>query len=405
MELHLFTLWAVIAVAGALVMRAGFVIQHAGLVRSKNSSAMVARHLADFCIAILGYWAIGMALEQSGGRFIWIEPKLLIGWDSNASGMGFMGVSGVLIATAILPGVLAERARFWAGIWPALLMAAIVIPIVRAWTTSTGFLGSMGFFDSIGASTLHFPAALAAAVGAIFVGPRTGKFNRDGSSTAIPGHSVPLAGAGLFVLIFGWILFGAFSIGSPAATIRNLLLAAAAGGLASLILSQVRYYKPDIHLISAGVLGALVAASAGGGALGSLGAVLTGGVAGLIVPLSILILDVTFRLDDPTGGVSIHGVAAVWGAISAPFMVHGTDACSTMGGRFKCLGVNVLGLAIIAVFTVALSVGLWLLLKQMTKLRVPEHDEFDGLDLAEHDIGSYPDFQQNTIKSYHLREV
>ena len=259
-----------------------------------------------------------------------------------------------------------------------------------------GFLDKLGLIDALGASTLHWPGAVAATVAALFVGARTGKFNRDGSSTAIPGHSVPLAGAGLFLLLFGWMLWGGTG------GIRPLLLAGAAGGLASLILSQVRYYKPDLHLISAGLLGALVAASAGGASLSSIGAVLTGGVAGVIVPMAILLIDVRFRIDDPSGGIAIHGVGALWGAISAPFL---TIAAGDWVDRLKSLGANALALLLAGLLSAGISFVLWSLLKRSTSLKVKEHDEFDGLDLAEHDIGAYPDFQQNTIKSYHLREV
>jgi Amt family ammonium transporter len=181
----------------------------------------------------------------------------------------------------------------------------------------------------------------------------------------------------------------------------NLLLAAAAGGVASVMLGQFRYYKPDIHLTYAGIVGAMVAISAPAGAVPGIGAVLIGAVAGIIVPLAILMLDVMVRIDDPSGGIAVHGVGAIWGLIATPLLARGLS----VGQRFKGLGVQLLGIVAIALLTIALSAALWLLLKRLTKLRVSEADEFDGLDLAEHDIGAYPDFQQNTIKSYHLREV
>jgi Amt family ammonium transporter len=181
----------------------------------------------------------------------------------------------------------------------------------------------------------------------------------------------------------------------------NVLLAAAAGGMASAIFSQVRYYKPDIHLTYAGIVGGMVAISAGADVLPGISAVVIGAVAGVIVPLAILLLDVTVRVDDPSGGSSIHGVGAVWGLIATPVLAR----TATVGERFKYLGANLLAIITIGVLTVGLSIGLWMLLKRTTKIRASEADEFDGLDLAEHDIGAYPDFQQTMIKSYHLREV
>ncbi|HYE18785.1 MAG TPA: hypothetical protein VEA69_10095 [Tepidisphaeraceae bacterium] len=413
----------VLAIVGALVMRAGFAVQSAGQVRSKNSAAAIARHLADFCVAVLAFWAVGMAIQFAGNRFLGLKPSLLVGWDGAASTLAFPGVVGVLIATAIVPGVLAERARFWPSLWTGVALAAVVVPVSRAWTTATGFLGDMGIPDALGAISFHWAGAVAAAVGAIFVGARTGKFNRDGSSTAIPGHSVPLAGAGLFLLVVGFVLFGVRAGGHtqlslhtpndafrPAAAIvdlgglaaaKSLLLAAAAGGLAAVIFSQLRYYKPDLQLTAAGVLGALVAASAGGGALSSVGAVVTGALAGVLVPLAILVLDVRFRIDDPSGGIAVHGIGAALGALTAPLLAQS----GTVADRAKSLGAAALGLVLIGALAAGVSVLLWTLLRRTTPVRVKEHDEFDGLDLAEHDVGAYPDFQQNTIKSYHLREV
>ncbi|HSI36881.1 MAG: ammonium transporter [Phycisphaerae bacterium] len=390
----------VLAIVGALVIRAGFAVQSAGQVRSKNSAAAIARHLADLCVAVLAFWAVGMAIQFAGNRFLGLEPRLLVGWDGVMSTLAFPGVAGVLIATAIVPGVLAERARFWPALWTGVALAAIVVPISRAWTMHTGFLGDMGIPDVLGAISFHWAGAVAAAVGAVFVGARTGKFNRDGSSTAIPGHSVPLAGAGLFLLVVGFVLFGVSGVGGLGAA-KSLLLAAAAGGLAAVIFSQLRYYKPDLQLTAAGVLGALVAASAGAGALSSVGAVVTGALAGVLVPLAILVLDVRFRIDDPSGGIAVHGIGAAIGALTAPLLAQ----AGTFADRAKSLGAAALGLVLIGALAAGVSVLLWTLLKRTTPLRVKEHDEFDGLDLAEHDVGAYPDFQQNTIKSYHLREV
>jgi len=390
-------LMLLLSIVGAIAMRAGFAIQAAGMVRSKNSAAAICRHLCDLCIAILGFWAVGMAIMAGGGSFFWMAPELIMGWETNATNAAFPLVAGVLIATAIVPGVLAERARFWPALWTGLALSTIVIPVIGAWAAGgTGFLANLKLLDLLGATTIHWPGAVAATVAALFVGARTGKFNRDGSSTAIPGHSVPLAGAGLFILLFGWMMWGGLG------ALRPLLLAGAAGGMASLILSQVRYYKPDLHLISAGLLGALVAASAGGATLSSVGAVITGGVAGVLVPMAILIIDVRFRIDDPSGGIAIHGIGAAWGALSAPFL---NVASFDFVDRLKSLGANSLALVLAGALSAGVSFALWTVLKKTTPLKVKEHDEFDGLDLAEHDIGAYPDFQQNTIKSYHLREV
>jgi Amt family ammonium transporter len=400
-------IWAVLGALGALLIRTGFAIQGAGLARSKNSAGTLLRHLCDLCVAILAFWAIGYAILSSDAHVFAINWHALFGLGAShdldaaqAAGM-FLPAAAVLIATGIVPGVLAERARFWPSLTTAALLAIVIVPIAGLWVLEDGWLHNLGFLDHAGASWLHLPAALSAAVGAIVVGPRSGKFNRDGSSTAIPGHSVPLAAAGVFFLILGFFLFIPITSaqGGPAA--MNVLLAAAAGGLASVILCQIRYYKPDIHLTCAGVIGALVAISAAAGSVPGVAAVLIGAVAGIIVPLAILSLDVFARIDDPSGHIAIHGAGALWGLIATPLLARGL----TLTQRLKTLGIQLLGILAIAALTFLLSTLLWQLLKRTTKIRASEADEFDGLDLAEHDIGAYPDFQQNTIKSYHLREV
>jgi Amt family ammonium transporter len=390
----------IIGALGALLIRVGFAIHGAGMARSKNSAGAVMRHLCDCCVAILAFWALGHAIASSEARFFGLNWHGLLG--SADAGNIFFPTAAVLIAAGIVPGVLAERARFWPSLASSLLLAALLIPIVMLWTLAGGWLNRMGFTDHAGAAWLHLPGALAAAVGAIFVTPRTGKFNRDGSSTAIPGHSIPLAGIGIFLLLVGFFCFVPIADAAHfAAAAMNLLLAAAAGGIASVMLGQFRYYKPDIHLTFAGIVGAMVAISAGAGSVPGIAAVLIGAVAGVIVPLAILAIDIYCRIDDPSGNIAVHGLGAIWGLVAAPLLARGLTA----GERLKGLGVQLLGIASIALLTIALSAALWLCLKRCTKIRASEADEFDGLDLAEHDIGAYPDFQQNTIKSYHLREV
>lgn len=385
-----------IAALGPLLMRVGFAIHSAGMARSKNSAGAVMRQLCDLCMAVLVSWAVGYAIVSSGYSFFGIQWRSLFGAADSQESL-FLYTVAVLIATGIVPGVLAERGRFWPGLATSALLAAIVIPVAALWVHA-GWLGKCGVHDIGGAGWLHLPGALCAAVGAYAVGPRTGKFNKDGSSTAIPGHSLPLAGIGVVFLLVGFVLF--IGLGGATAAM-NVLLAAAAGGMASAIFSQVRYYKPDIHLTYAGIVGGMVAISAGADELAGISAVIIGAVAGVIVPMAILLLDVRVRVDDPSGGISIHGVGAVWGLIASPVLARG----ATVGERFKHLGANLLAIVAIGVLTVALSVGLWMLLKRTVKIRASEGDEFDGLDLAEHDIGAYPDFQQTMIKSYHLREV
>ena len=389
-----------LAAGGALLIRAGLAIHAAGMCRAKNAAGALMRHLCDLCLAVLAFWAVGFAIYASGSPVIGLSWRSLLGPSDILASFASMMITMVVVATGIVPGVLAERARFWPSLWPSVLLAGLIVPVVWLWTTGNGWIGRWGHYADLGgASTLHLTGALAAAVGAIFVGPRIGKFNRDGSSSAIPGHSLPLSATGVLLAMVGFVLF--LSSKGGVGAIISVMVAAAAAGLASVVFSQMRYRKPDIHLTCAAILGGLVAISAGAGAVNNAGSFVIGAVAGVLVPLGILTLDVVFRIDDPTGGIATHGAAAIWGMLATPFFIRGVN----LADRFKFLLWNAVGVIAIAVFTIGLFFVLWTLLKSVTKLRASEADEFDGLDLAEHDIGAYPDFQQTMIKSYHLREV
>jgi Amt family ammonium transporter len=247
---------------------------------------------------------------------------------------------------------------------------------------------------------------MCALAGAVAVGARTGKYNRDGSASMIPGHNVPLAGVGVLAMLVGWgpyvagclIYRGLFVQAGPAA--MQTLLCAAAAGLTAMLLGKYRYGKPDVILTLMGFLGGLAAIAAGAGHISARGAVAIGAVAGIIVPLSAVWLDLWCRIDDPAGAIAIHGIGGMLGTIAVGFFVPGSVA-----HRLGQLGMQALGAAVLGGLALLLSAVLFSILRVAARLRATEADEFDGLDLAEHDIGAYPDFQQTMIKSYHLREA
>lgn len=391
--------------AALLLMRVGQVMYAAGVCRSKNAAAMALRVVADFCVATLAFWAVGAAilLQASNGYFA-VEPQVLLG-AAGVGGHAFFYAGVILVATGAVGGALAERSRFLPVCAASALLAGLVVPAAGRWVWG-GWLGRMGFVDVAGASAVHLAAGACAAVGAALVGPRNGKYNRDGSANMIPGHNIPLAAAGAMAVVVAWV---PYVIGSAMVHGRisvalvepmNVILSAAAAGGAALLLAHVRYGKPDVMLALSGVMGGLVAISAAAGTVSSASAVLIGGIAGVLVPLSVVSLDLLAHLDDPTASVSIHGVGGLWGTLAA-----GLFAPTTFVERLKLTGVQALGALAVAALAVALSVALFAILRATVGLRLREADEYDGQDLAEHDIGAYPDFQQNTIKSYHLREA
>jgi Amt family ammonium transporter len=294
-----------------------------------------------------------------------------------------------------------ERTRFAPMCVVSVVMAGMIVPIVGYWAWR-GWLARLGFIDLCGASIVHLTGAICAGVGAAIVGPRTGKYNRDGSANMIPGHSMPLASAGVLVMLVGWVPYGTgmFTTSFVPVEPLNILLAASAGGVVSLIFGNLRYGKPDVMLFYSGMLGGLVAISAGAGLVHAIGAVIIGAIAGLLVPLAIVLLDTRWHLDDPAGVVAIHGVGGAVGTL-----LIGVCAAGSVSSRLKQLGIQAIGVIAIGALVLVLAFVLFRVLRAVFVLRSKEADEYDGLDLAELDLNAYPDFHQTMIKSYHLREA
>ena len=245
-------------------------------------------------------------------------------------------------------------------------------------------------------------------VGAMFLGARRGKFNRDGSTNFIPGHNIPLAAAGVLVILAAWVLYvagasvlnGGLSSGLNGRIGLNVILAASSARSRRSAISHARTGRADVTLTFAGLLGGLVAMTAGGGAVSTLAAVCTGAIAGLLVPMATSAIELRCKIDDPSGLVAIQFVGGAWGT----FAVGLFSASANWSVRFSQLGIQLLGLMVIAAVAAALSAALFGMLRMIVGLRLSEEAEYDGTDLIEHDLNAYPDFQQNMIKSYQLRE-
>ena len=412
-------LWLVVFGAGALLLRAGLALQASGSVRAKNSASAVMRVTANTAVIVLVFWAVGAAiLLQGNNGWFGVSREYLLGTVPAEAAKLFFHVTIVLIGGAVVAGALAERSRFYVSTVLSGVVGGLLLPITGHWIWKGGWLYDLGFVDVGGASAIHLAAAVAAGVAVIALGPRTGKYNKDRSSNSIPGHALALSGVGVLLILAGWVpyLLGCVLTHAPGAvdpttglvlsqpvglTAMNTLLGASAGALAGLLFSQFRYAgHPDIFFTFSGLVGGLVAISAGAGSMGNVGAVMTGAVAGLAVPLLTLTMDSRLRLDDPVGVIGIHGIGGLWGTLAAGLFVP-LDA----GGRLKQILLQVIGIVVIASAAAVVSLVVVILLRVAGSLRVADTDEFDGLDIGEHDINSYPDFQQTMIKSYHLREV
>ena len=312
--------WIVACAAGTLLARVGLAFYTCGSVRAKNAGGSLLRHVADLCLAALAFWAVGIALLGPGDSAAPFQPKFLLGLRGGTTGAApsvLLMLTAVLLATGIVVGCLSERTRFWPSLVPSLALAGILVPSLARCCAAGHWLGRLGFHDFAGASFVHMAAGIFAGVGAVAVGPRQGKYNRDGSSNVIPGHSLPLTCGGVLLVFIAWfpyvLGFGAMAGADAGVVAMNTLLAVAAAGAASLGMAHVRYRKPDIYLTFGGVLGGLVAASAGADVMSQLAAVATGAVAGVLVPLLLMEEDLVWRIDDPTGALVIHGVGGSTG--------------------------------------------------------------------------------------------
>ncbi|MEO6435405.1 MAG: hypothetical protein ABIP55_06540 [Tepidisphaeraceae bacterium] len=387
-----------ILACAALLVRTGLAWASAGLSRAKFAASAVVRSAADLAVAVLAFWAVGSAIQNR-------QWGQLFDANNAAGATQFLQLILVLIATAPVAGAIGERCRFLPALLAPAVLGGLIVPLCARWAWNGGWLQRIGFFDVAGASVLHVTGGLFAAAGAICVGPRNGKYNRDGSSNMIPGHSVPMASVGVMLMLVGWIPYvlaaSAMNATAGPKTAMNVLLAASSGTIVAILISRARYGKVDIMLTYGGLLGGLVAISASGGVVHSISAVIIGAVAGLLVPTATVIIDLVWKIDDPAGGVAIHAVGGAWGTIAVGVFAPAAG----IGDRIRHLGVQSIGLVLMGAVALAASLALFAALKKTVGLRLNDNAEYDGADLAEHDLNAYPDFQQTMIKSYHLREA
>jgi Amt family ammonium transporter len=392
-------LLTVLVASVALLVRVGLGWYAAGLSRSKNAAGAVLRNAIDLAVAALAFWAVGAAILSGDAGHLFLARS---GFASTTT---FVYLVLILIGTAPVAGAIMERAKFFPMLAIPALLGGIIIPICARWAwTDAGWLRRMNFFDVGGATVLHVAGGVAAAVAAILVGPRSGKYNRDGSANFIPGHSVPMASVGAMLMLAGWLpymLAASRLNGGFERCAINVLLSGAAGLLLAAITSNARYGKVDVMLTYSGLLGGLVAVTASAGLVNPIAAVIMGAVAGIITPIATVALDLKFRIDDPAGGVAIHALNGAWSAVALGVFFP----AATWAEKFSFLGVQVLGVVVVAAITLVATTLVLIALKKTIGLRLSEDAEYDGTDLAENDLNAYPDFQQTMIKSYHMREA
>jgi Amt family ammonium transporter len=392
-------------VGGFLVfwMAAGFAMLEAGLVRSKNVTMQLTKNIALFSLAAIMYWLVGFNLMYPGdfnGYFAFnfvptvLEPVGLAAADASLDYASvasdfFFQLMFVAATASIVSGVLAERIKLWPFLAFVAILTGFLYPISGSWQWGGGWLSEMGFSDFAGSTLVHSVGGWAALAGALILGPRIGKYGKDGKVTPMPGSNLALATLGTFILWLGWFGFNGGSqlaagtvgdITDVGRIFANTNMAAAAGSLCALVLTQVLYKKVDLTMVLNGCLAGLVSITAEPLAPSLFGALWIGAVGGAIVVFAVPFLD-KLKIDDVVGAIPVHLFAGIWGTIAVVFYNSETS-----------LITQLIGIASYGVFTFVAAGIIWYILKATVGIRVSEEAEIVGLDKAELGMEAYPDF-------------
>ncbi len=390
-------------------MQAGFAMLETGMTRSKNASNIMMKNIADAVFGIIAYFFVGFGLMYGA------DAAGLIGTDTFALSAGSysdVGINGdsflavdflyqaVFCATTatIISGAVAGRMKFSGYVITSVIMSGLIYPIVGHWKWGGGWLDSLGFYDFAGSTLVHMTGGVAALVMAAILGPRLGKFAPDGKPRAIPGHSMPLAALGMFILFWGWMGFNGGSVLAAdgalvAPVLLTTILAGCAGGATTMTYTWARYSKPDLSMTINGVLGGLVGITAGADQVGMLAAITIGVIAGLLVSFAVPAVD-RLGVDDAVGAFSVHGVGGAFGTLAVGIWANTGDEGLTglwHGGGAGLLLDQLIGVVAVAAFVAVCAAALAFGLKAAGLLRVSETEEIEGLDIHEHGMYGYPE--------------
>ncbi len=392
------SMWTLIAAILVFIMHAGFSLVEVGFTQSKNAVNIIMKNFVTICIGVLSFYMVGYAFMYGGepGSLIGTTGFFLTNVPDSVSGISFevyFFFQAIFCATCatIVSGAMAERTKFFAYIIFCIVATCFIYPFIGRWVWGGGFLSKLGFVDFAGGTVVHALGGVAALIGAKMVGPRNGKY-RNGIAKAIPGHNIPLGALGVLILWFGWFGFNPGStldITSPvtAHAAITTLLGGAAGTMASLIFSTIRYKTPDAGLTLNGALAGLVGVTAGASVISYSGALCIGLITGTIMILSVEFLDTKLHIDDPVGAISVHGVCGTLGTIFIGFFSQ--EGGLFYNGGFKLLGIQCFGVIICILTATILYLITFKLIDKTIGLRVNTEEERSGLDTMEHGISAY----------------
>ena len=398
------TIWTLLGAALVFFMQAGFAMVETGFTRAKNAGNIIMKNLIDFAIGTVVFWFIGFGLMFRGDSPLVGGLDLFIRGDYSSSipTFAFVIFQIVFCATAatIVSGAMAERTKFSSYCLYSLIISAVIYPISGHWIWGGGFLSKLGFHDFAGSTAVHMVGGIAALIGASILGPRIGKYSKDGKAHAIPGHSLTLGALGVFILWFAWFGFngcstvsmtGDESILAASKIFVTTNIAAATATCAVLIITWIRYKKPDVSMTLNGSLAGLVAITAGCDLVTPAGAFFIGLFSGFTVVFAVEFIEKKLKVDDPVGAISVHGVCGALGTILTGFFA--VDGGLFYGDGFKFLGIQLLGVICVMAWVTITMIIVFNVIKKTVGLRVSAEEEIEGLDKKEHGLeSSYADF-------------
>jgi len=397
------TLWVLVAAILVMLMQAGFAMVESGFTRGKNSINILMKNLMDFSMGSILFWFVGFTIMFGVdlGGFIG-KPSLFINSDAingipDKASLLFQTVFAATAAT-IVSGAIAERTKFSSYIIFTIVITAIIYPISGHWIWGGGWLSSLDtpFHDFAGSTVVHSVGAWVGLAGAIIIGPRVGKYSKDGKVNAIPGHNIVIGALGVFILWFGWFGFnggsqlaigGADNSLAVSSIIINTNISAAMGALAAMTITWFRHGKPGLSLSLNGALAGLVAITAGCDIVTPGGAAIIGLIAGIVLVVSVETFDKVFKIDDPVGAISVHGVNGALGTLLVGLFA--TDGGLFYGGGASLLLSQVIGVLAVAAWAFGLGFLLFFTLKKTIGVRVSPEEEDKGLDMTEHGENAY----------------
>ena len=413
---NVFGVWFLIGAALVFFMQCGFAMVESGFTRAKNAGNIIMKNLMDFCIGALMFILIGYGLmfgeNYVAGLFGLPTLKLLTDYTSSSADWSNFVFNLVFCATAatIVSGSMAERTKFSSYCIYSAVISAVVYPIEAGWIwNSNGWLAKMGFHDYAGSTAIHMVGGIAALIGAIFLGPRIGKYVVDKKTgkkkaKAIPGHSLTLGALGVFILWFGWYGFNgaaAKDVDTLASIFLTTTLAPATATCVTMIFTWIKDGKPDVSMSLNASLAGLVAITAPCDCVDAFGSIIIGAVSGILVVVVVEGLDKKLHIDDPVGAVGVHLANGVWGTIAVGLFSRGYDGVGKglfYGGGFKQLGIQLLGFVAVASWAVITMIIVFALIKKTNGLRVTAEEEIKGLDSTEHNLPSaYADFVPTSV--------